>query len=84
MTAASSGTDRFLIVNADDLGLSAAVNEGVLAAHEGGVVTSASLMVRQGAAPAAAERAAAYPELAIGLHIDLGEWIYERGEWIQA
>ena len=31
-------------------------------------------MVRQAAAPAAAEEAAAHPELAIGLHIDLGEW----------
>jgi predicted glycoside hydrolase/deacetylase ChbG (UPF0249 family) len=84
MTADPSGTDRFLVVNADDLGLSAAVNAGIFAAHERGVVTSASLMVRQGAAPAAAEEAAAYPDLAIGLHVDLGEWIYERGEWSQA
>lgn len=76
--------ERFLIVNADDLGLSEAVNAGVFAAHSAGVVTSASLMVRQGAAPAAAEEAAAHPELAVGLHIDLSEWIYERGEWIQA
>jgi predicted glycoside hydrolase/deacetylase ChbG (UPF0249 family) len=84
MTAAAPGTDRFLVVNADDLGLSAAVNAGVFAAHERGVVTSASLMVRQGAAPTAAGEAAAHPGLAIGLHIDLGEWIYESGEWIQA
>ena len=76
--------DRFLVVNADDLGLSATVNAGIFAAHRRGVVTSASLMVRQAAAPAAAEEAAAHPELAIGLHIDLGEWIYERGEWSQA
>jgi predicted glycoside hydrolase/deacetylase ChbG (UPF0249 family) len=76
--------DRFLVVNADDLGLSGAVNEGIFRAHAEGVVTSASLMVRQGAAPAAAEAGVAFPELAIGLHIDLGEWIYERGEWIQA
>jgi predicted glycoside hydrolase/deacetylase ChbG (UPF0249 family) len=76
--------DRFLIINADDLGLSAAVNDGIFAAHEQGIVTSASLMVRQAAAPAAAEEAAAHPELAIGLHIDLGEWIYESGAWIQA
>lgn len=76
--------DRFLVVNADDLGLSAAVNDGIFRAHAEGVVTSASLMVRQGAAPAAAEGAASHPELAIGLHLDLGEWIYERGEWIQA
>lgn len=84
MTAAAPGTDRFLVVNADDLGLSEAVNTGVFAAHERGVVTSASLMVRQGAAPAAAEESAAHPNLAIGLHLDLGEWIYESGEWIQA
>ena len=75
---------RQLVVNADDLGLSAAVNAGIFAAHERGIVTSASLMVRQGAAPAAAEEAVARPELAIGLHIDLGEWIYESGEWTQA
>lgn len=84
MTAPVLGTDRFLVVNADDLGLSAAVDEGVFAAHERGVVTSASLMVRQESAPAAAEEAPAHPGLGIGLHVDLGEWIYERGEWIQA
>jgi chitin disaccharide deacetylase len=76
--------DRFLVVNADDLGLSTPVNEGIFAAHERGIVTSASLMVRQAAAPAATEEAAAYPDLAIGLHIDLGEWVYESGEWTQA
>lgn len=78
------GDERFLVVNADDLGLSDAVNAGIFAAHSDGIVTSASLMVRQGAAPAAAEAAAEHPELAIGLHIDLGQWDYEHGEWIQA
>jgi predicted glycoside hydrolase/deacetylase ChbG (UPF0249 family) len=72
--------ERFLIVNADDLGLSPAVNAGVLAAHERGVVTSASLMVRQGAAGAAVAGAGAHPELAIGLHLDLGGRHYESGE----
>jgi predicted glycoside hydrolase/deacetylase ChbG (UPF0249 family) len=76
--------ERFLVVNADDLGLSAAVNDGIFAAHDEGVVTSASLMVRQGAAAAAAERAGGFPELAIGLHLDLGEWNYEAGEWTLA
>jgi len=75
---------RNLVVNADDLGLSAAVNDGIFAAHAEGVVTSASLMVRQGAAPAAAERASDFPDLAIGLHLDLGEWNYEDGEWTLA
>lgn len=78
------GEERFLVVNADDLGLSEPVNAGIFAAHEEGVVTSASLMVRQGAARAAAEAVADHPALAIGLHIDLGEWNYEEGEWTQA
>jgi chitin disaccharide deacetylase len=76
--------ERFLVVNADDLGLSAAVNDGIFAAHAEGIVTSASLMVRQGAAAAAAERAPEFPLLAIGLHLDLGEWNYEAGEWTLA
>jgi predicted glycoside hydrolase/deacetylase ChbG (UPF0249 family) len=76
--------DRFLLVNADDLGLSAAVNAGIAAAHERGIVTSASLMVRQGAARAGADYAAAHPALAVGLHIDLGQWDYVRGEWTVA
>jgi chitin disaccharide deacetylase len=75
---------RQLIVNADDLGLSPAVNAGIAAAHERGIVTSASLMVRQAAAPAAADYAAAHPELAVGLHIDLGQWDYVNGEWMVA
>ncbi len=75
---------RFLVINADDLGLSEAVNAGILRAHEDGVVTSASLMVRQAAAPGAVRRARQHPELAIGLHLDLGQWDYEAGEWTQA
>jgi predicted glycoside hydrolase/deacetylase ChbG (UPF0249 family) len=76
--------ERNLIVNADDLGLSAAVNAGIFEAHERGIVTSSSLMVRQGAAEAAARTAAASGRLAIGLHLDLGQWDYEAGEWVEA
>lgn len=76
--------ERFLVVNADDLGLCETVNDGIFAAHQGGVVTSASLMVRQAAAPDAARRAAAFPDLAIGLHLDLGQWDYVNGEWVAA
>jgi predicted glycoside hydrolase/deacetylase ChbG (UPF0249 family) len=75
---------RVLIVNADDLGLSEAVNDGIAAAHERGIVTSASLMVHQGAAAAAAGYAAAHPALAVGLHIDLGQWDCMEGEWTVA
>jgi chitin disaccharide deacetylase len=62
--------ERFLIVNADDLGMTAAVNEGIFAAHEGGLVTSASLMVLRDDAPAAVEELPAYPDLSVGLHLE--------------
>ncbi len=65
--------DRFLIVNADDLGLSGAVNEGVFAAHEEGIVTSTSLMAGRPAAPAAAAALAEHPDLAVGLHLEVEE-----------
>ncbi|HXR31538.1 MAG TPA: ChbG/HpnK family deacetylase [Solirubrobacterales bacterium] len=78
------GGERFLIVNADDLGLSPGVNAGIVRAHEDGIVTSASLMVRQPAAHEAASIAAAHPGLAIGIHLDLGQWDFEDGEWVAA
>ena len=64
--------DRWLIVNADDLGLSSGVNQGILQAHEQGIVTSASLMVRHQAAPEAVAAAREHPRLGLGLHVDLG------------
>ena len=73
--------ERNLIVNADDFGLSAAVNAGILEAHERGIVTSTSLMVRKPAAGEAAALATPHASLAIGLHLDLGQWDYEEGEW---
>jgi predicted glycoside hydrolase/deacetylase ChbG (UPF0249 family) len=75
-------TGRYLIVNADDFGQSAGVNRGVLEAHERGVVTSASLMVRSPAAAEAAAYSRRHPELAVGLHIDLGEWACRGGTWV--
>lgn len=72
---------RWLIVNADDLGLSTGVNAGIAEAHERGIVTSASLMVRAGAAAAAADLIREQAELAVGLHLDIAEWRFEAGEW---
>jgi predicted glycoside hydrolase/deacetylase ChbG (UPF0249 family) len=72
---------RYLVVNADDLGHSAAVNEGISVAHERGIVTSASLMVLRAAAPEAAAYARSVPALSVGLHVDLGEWTYRDGAW---
>ena len=73
---------RAAIVNADDFGQSAGINRGIVEAHERGIVTSASLMVRWPTAPAAAAYARAHPRLSVGLHVDLGESIYRGGEWI--
>jgi chitin disaccharide deacetylase len=72
---------RILIVNADDFGRSSGVNRGVVIAHEQGIVTSASLMVRRPAAEEAAAYARQHPRLSCGLHLDLGEWIYRDGSW---
>jgi len=64
--------------------MSAPVNAGIAHAHERGIVTSASLMVRQTGAAEVAMLADAHPRLAIGLHLDLGQWDYAGGEWSAA
>ena len=56
-------------MNADDFGLSEAVNEGIEQAYRRGVLTSASLMVAGAAATDAVMRARANPGLAVGLHL---------------
>ena len=72
---------RFLVVNADDFGLTNGVNRGIIEAHERGIVTSASLMVRHPAAAPAAEYARTHPELSVGLHFDAQEWRYRDRQW---
>lgn len=74
-------SDRSVIVTADDLGMSTGVNDGVFRAHDRGIVTSASLMVRRPGAVDAARRARTRPPLALGLHLDLGEWEFTGGAW---
>jgi len=60
-----------LIVNADDLGRTAGINQGVFDAHRRGVVTSATLMVNYPSAAAVPALSAANPGLGIGLHVAL-------------
>jgi len=73
---------RTLIVNADDLGYTQATNDGIFHAHQHGIVTSASLMVRPAAASDAVRRASEIGFTSLGLHLDLGEWTRRNGEWI--
>jgi chitin disaccharide deacetylase len=74
---------KHLIVNADDFGLAPGINEGIVEAHERGIVTSASLMVRQPAAAQAAAWARSHPRLGLGLHIDLWEQVWRDGRWVR-
>jgi predicted glycoside hydrolase/deacetylase ChbG (UPF0249 family) len=77
----SATAPRWLIVNADDFGQSPGINAGVVRAHEEGIVTSASLMVRWPAAAEAAAYCRGHSALSVGLHLDLGEWKFQGGAW---
>lgn len=60
-----------LVINADDFGLTPAVNRGIWEAHEAGCVTSASLLVNLPGFDDAVQRARGAPALGIGLHVNL-------------
>lgn len=60
-----------ILITADDFGLSPEVNTAVERAHQEGVLTAASLMVGERAAPEAVAIARRNPGLAIGLHLTL-------------
>ena len=62
-----------LIVTADDFGAAREVNDAVEAAHRGGILTAASLMVSAPAAENAIARARQLPSLRVGLHLVLVE-----------
>ncbi|QOV90169.1 carbohydrate deacetylase [Humisphaera borealis] len=70
-----------LIVNADDFGQSPEINRGILHAHAYGIVTSTSVLVRWPAAAEVTNVVHDYPQLGLGLHVDLGEWACRNGEW---
>jgi len=64
---------KFLIVTADDFGLSEAVNLGVERAAREGILTAASLMVGAPGAADAVRRARELPDLSVGLHLVLAD-----------
>ncbi|WP_372998760.1 carbohydrate deacetylase [Lutispora sp.] len=61
--------EKFLIVNADDFGLSESVTEGILYAHSEGIVTSTTVMVNQYHAETSIKKCIAYPKLGVGIHL---------------
>ena len=62
---------RRLIVNADDFGRSASINQAVIRAHREGILTTASLMVNEPACEEAVALARENPTLGVGLHLTL-------------
>jgi predicted glycoside hydrolase/deacetylase ChbG (UPF0249 family) len=62
---------RLLIVNADDLGRTVGINDGIFEAYSKGLVTSATMMVAYAAAEDAAARLGELPNLGVGLHVAL-------------
>ena len=62
---------RRLVVNADDFGRSASINDAVIRAHTGGILTTASLMVNEPDCEKAVALARQHPALGVGLQMVL-------------
>jgi hopanoid biosynthesis associated protein HpnK len=60
-----------VIINADDFGLVQGVNEGIVKAHQEGILTSATLMANMPGFDQAVEIARANPELGVGVHLNI-------------
>lgn len=60
-----------LIVNADDFGISKAINLGIIEAHREGIVRSTTLMCNMEAVDHAIKLAKENPELGVGIHFVL-------------
>ena len=60
-----------LIVNADDFGLSKAINFGIVESHLEGIVTSTSMMITMPAVKHAKSLAKNIPDLGIGPHLNI-------------
>lgn len=63
-----------IIVNADDLGLSAEVNEAIFRAMEAGVITSATMLSNGAAVIPAARMLHRFPNCSFGVHLNLTEF----------
>lgn len=66
-----TGAGRFLIVNADDFGLTAGVSRGILDAHRRGIVSSTTALVNLGPERELDAEAAGLGSLGVGLHVNL-------------
>lgn len=65
--------EKYLIVSADDLGITEPVTDGIFVAHRDGIVTSTSLVVNMSDSERAARLAGQTPSLDVGLHLNITE-----------
>lgn len=63
--------NQYLVINADDFGLSRKVNEGILTAHKKGCLTSTSLMANGPMFQQGIEMSRSVPRLGVGVHLNL-------------
>src|SRR3954447_19197922 len=63
----------YLIVNADDFGITEGTNRAIIDAHQNGIVTSTSLLANGYAFDHAVSLAKQTPSLGIGVHLTLTE-----------
>ena len=64
-----------LIVNADDFGLAESVNDGIISAHDFGILTSASLLANGLAFGHAIASSLPFPGLSLGVHLNLSSGV---------
>lgn len=62
---------KYVIINADDFGLSPSVNKGIIEAFQAGGITSTTLMVNMPGFEEAVNLSRLHPELGVGLHFNL-------------
>jgi len=62
---------RWLIVTADDFGITRGINRGIIQAHREGILTSTSLMVDRPACEEAAALGRECGTLSVGIHLEL-------------
>jgi chitin disaccharide deacetylase len=70
---AASPKETLLIVNADDLGFSPGITEGILRAHREGIVTSTTIAANMPAAEEAARLLRDCPGLGVGVHLNVSQ-----------
>lgn len=64
---------KYLIINADDFGLNAGVNRGIIMAWEAGAITNATLMIKREGSREALDYALSNRSFSVGLHLDIDD-----------